>query len=410
MKIENFSTLFRELLQASRVPRISPKKNECQTFSRERCSICPAIAFSYPDEVEIKNEAFRQFWRKNSLPGVPEPLVVSPMGRGYRTHSKRRALTRNRQVLLGLTDISESGKIRPVDVIACPIEPEDHSRIYNFIQQFIVSRDGRALAEALNYVIIKGNYDAYSIILNIKFSSSPLNALMNRLSKQLTGEFKKVTAVFSVLDEPSKYYLSNKANSFRKIFGGTEIYQEAGGKPFLYSPLAFSQTNGSMIDLMIRTIFNLMHYRKSETLYDLYCGYGLFALSAADHVQKVIGVEISKEAVQSARDNARRQGVKNSKFICGAITAESLQKIFPAEPEREAVILDPPRNGTDKGVIEFLARREVKKAVHVFCEVDLIPLEMSRWQQNGYRISKIVPLDLFPATDNVETIVLLERK
>ena len=163
-----------------------------------------------------------------------------------------------------------------------------------------------------------------------------------------------------------------------------------------------------MIETMTKKISELMNYRKPEVLYDLYCGYGLLGLSAAPFVKSVIGVEVSGEAVRSARDNAKRQKVIDVRYISNKVTAEILNKIFESGPRDEVAILDPPRNGTDPGVIECLAERRIKKALHIFCEVDLIPQEISRWIKSGYKVSKIVPLDMFPATDNVETMVLLE--
>ena len=153
-----------------------------------------------------------------------------------------------------------------------------------------------------------------------------------------------------------------------------------------------------------------MCFSENEILYDLYCGYGLFGLSAAKAVNSVIGFEISASAVNSAKENAKRNKIENARFYSENLTPESLNKILPKQTKEEAVILDPPRNGTNSGVIEFLADRKIKKVLHLFCEADVIRPELKRWTQNGYSVKRVVPVDMFPATDHIETMVLLERK
>lgn len=407
----SFATIFRHAIRSSAFQRVVQKKDFCQTYHREQCTICPAIDLKYKDEISVKEKSFLEFWKKNNLSGSPEKIVFSPLGRAYRTVSKRRVFRgKGGQVLLGLTDISESGWVKPVDVKVCPIEPASHASIYNYVQQFIVSRDGRALADVLSHVIIKGSYDEYWIIFNLSDLQQPANSGLNRLSKNLSKEFKIIAGLFYTIEEQSKYYLSDKAQAnFKKLFGKDEIFQKACERSFLYSPLAFSQTNSSIIDLMIAKVSELMQFNKEELLYDLYCGYGLFGLCAAKEVKAVTGIEISVSAIRSAVQNSKRNKIDNIRFVAENVTASSLKKIFPRESKQELVILDPPRNGTNVGVIEFLAERRIQKALHLFCEVDLIPQELKRWTKNGYHIKRVVPLDMFPATENIETMVLLER-
>lgn len=407
----SFATIFRRAIRSSAFQRVVQKKDFCKTYHHERCTVCPAIDLQYKDEISVKEKSFLEFWKKNHLPGSPEKIVFSPLGRAYRTVSKRRVFRGSGgQVLLGLTDISESGWIKPVDVKACPIEPASHASIYNYVQQFIVSRDGRALADVLSHVIIKGSYDESWIIFNLSDLPQPANSGLNRLSKNMSKEFKVIAGLFYTIEEQSKYYLSDKAQAnFKKLFGKDEIFHKVGEKPFMYSPLAFSQTNGSIIEPMAAKVLELMQFTKEDLLYDLYCGYGLFGLCAAAEVKTVVGMEISNSAIRSAIQNSKRNKISNIRFFTENVTAASLKKIFPIVSKKEMVILDPPRNGTNAGVIEFLAERKIQKALHLFCEVDLIPQELKRWTQNGYHVKRVVPMDMFPATENIETMVLLER-
>ena len=406
-----YSSILRQAIRSSNFPRVTQKKDLCQTYHRERCKICPAIDLLYKDELSVKEESFREFWRINKLPGTPEKIIHSPMGRGYRTVSKRRAFRDGRgQVLLGLTDVSESGRIKPLDVKACPIEPPLHASIYNYVQQFIVSRNGNILSKVLSHVIVKGNYEEYWVVFNISDMSREIGSTLTQLSKNLTKEFNRISGLFYTVEEHTKYYLSDKAqNYFKKIYGKDDIFHKVEELSLLFSPLAFSQTNSSIVAPMITKASELMGFQKEDTLYDLYCGYGLFGLSAASQVRTVIGIEISTPSVRSAIQNAKRNKIGNVRFFTENITVDSLNRVLPHGSKRELVILDPPRNGTEEGVIEYLAERKVLKALHLFCEVDLIPQELSRWKQGSYYPKRVVPLDMFPATDAVEIMIVLER-
>jgi tRNA/tmRNA/rRNA uracil-C5-methylase (TrmA/RlmC/RlmD family) len=408
----SFSDIFRRAVQSAVFPNVKLTNQNCTTYRGEKCRICTAIDLAYKDEITIKEKAFTEFWKSNRLPGSPEKMISSPIGRGYRTVSKRRVFRDgNGQTLLGLTDISESGRIRPLDVIACAIEPAAHTQIYRHIQQFLASREGATLSSSLSHVVIKGSYDEYWIIFNMEDASREINGSVTRLSKGLTAVVKNISGLFYVVEERSKYYLSDRAHEdFRKIYGKNEVYLKIRDLSMLFSPLAFSQTNASIVETMVDKAMELLKFNPDEILYDLYSGFGLFGLSAAKRVHHVTGIESSPAAVKAAKSNAARNKISNVRFYKEKITSDSLGKLAPKRSASSVVILDPPRNGTAPGVIEFLAEQYPKKILHIFCEADLIPAELKRWTQNGYRVSHVVPLDMFPATEHIETMVLLEPK
>lgn len=408
----SFGTIFRSLIRSSNEPRHSFKKYECLTYHEHRCTICPAISLRYETEVKLKDRAFKEFWSKNGFPGKPESLTASPLGRRYRTNSKRRVFATREGPLLGFTELDRTGRVRPLDVIDCPIEPSDHSRVYNLVQQFIDDRSGRALGREMNYVIVKGTYKQLTVLLSLKHYTPSLNAGLNQLSKNLTREIQSVTSVFSFLDEHSRYYMSDKADispqGLRKIFGGSEITATVTGNKLSYSPLVFSQTNASMINWMVQKASECLQPKPNEHLYDWYCGYGVFAISLAHAYKAVHGVESSADAVESAKVNASRLKISNVRFTNARLDRDTITR-FPVSNET-VVILDPPRNGTDQGVIEWLAQGGIKKALHLFCEIDHLPKEIERWNRSGFRPVRIIPFDMFPGTDSVETMVLLEPK
>lgn len=404
-----FESFFRKelVLRKSRTDKMPVKG--CRTGSGKDCAICPGIRLSYAAELEARQAAFSEFWKVHRLPGIVHSLIPSPKPRRYRSVSKRRAFrTRHGQVLLGLTDILDSGKVEAVDVLDCPIEPAEHSAIYRHIQFFLNTQESWLLTKLLNHVIIKGNYDEYAVILNVHAIPPDLKRQVRLLSKEFKVKFRKVSAMFTVASDYSRYYLPDQAaaKSLTKVFGENELFLRIDQRAFLFSPLAFSQTNESVLAPMTAKARALLPVGEDTTLLDLYAGYGLFGLLLGGTAAAILGMESNHPAVVSAQKNARRLKMKNCRMVCSAVTAESLSRIWPKGEGNVTVILDPPRQGTDDGVIEYLAHRRVSRALHIYCDVDAIPEQSKRWRKNGYEIAEVVPVDMFPATASLEVMVL----
>ncbi len=410
----HFEECYTRAIQAAHIPQRALRDGECQTPYGKRCSLCHAVMLNYDDELRIKNDVLKKFWRRNKLPISIDSIIPSSLGRFYRTVTKRRVFPSRGKARLGLIGISQrgGGHAGAIDVVQCMIEPEAHARVYACVQKFLDTAKERRLADALNYVIIKGSYAELTVILNVKAIEPAVLKKINALSKALTAAVKEVTGIFLYHDEKrSRYYLSSgegEEHSFRRVYGKKEIYQKILGKSFLYSPLSFSQINQSMVEEMVRRVETLISPHREMHLYDLYCGYGLFALSFAGKVASATGVEITGASVEAAKSNAIRQHEQHVRFLRRDITQESMEVLLQKAPQQFSVILDPPRGGTSEGVIETIAARRPERVVHIFCDVDRIPQELSRWKKSGYYPSKAVPLDMFPGTDDIEILIGLD--
>ena len=411
--MHTFEEYFTTVVRAAAIPPRIIQPGECQSAASKRCRLCFAVDLTYEKEIALKNKALREFWRHH-VPQTPlSPLVVSPLGRAYRTVTKRKAFLRKGRAHLGLIDPSESGSERWFSVIRCAIEPEEHARIYSAIRACLEKPYSTDLGENMNYVIIKGSYTEFTVILNVGEISASIIRAANTLSKSLTYSCKNVVSLF-LYEEAShgRYYMGAKNPGvqphLKKIFGKSEIYQRIAGRGFLYSPLSFSQVNQSIVERLVAQAGELLAFNKNQTLYDLYCGYGLFSVCLADKVRRVVGVEVSPQSVEAAEANATRNSIANARFIRSDITATSLEHILKHASPDDVVLLDPPRNGTAEGVIEAIAARKPKRILHLFCNIDLLSSELQRWKSCGYKPIRAIPFDLFPGTSEVEIMVMLE--
>ncbi|MFZ4619776.1 MAG: class I SAM-dependent RNA methyltransferase [Bacteroidota bacterium] len=414
---------------ASTHPSRHLNNGECQTTNEQRCSLCFSSKIDYETELKTKQSAVNEFWNALGTGISCEPLVTSPLGRRYRTVSKRKAFIVGKRFFLGLIGVDDdSARSYPMDIVDCAIEPASHAHIYSVIQDMLQRKEQSNLVKEFNYVIVKGDDREAIVILNMNHFSSANRREVNALSKSLTFKAKNVAGVYVFVDEErSKYYLSgtprkgaqSNPKPLTKIYGNDSLFHKLGNNKYLYSPLSFSQTNHSILESFVGTAKEMLGVKKQDILYDLYCGYGLFSIAMAAEVRSVTGIELSRSSINDAVDNARRNKMNNVRFQAADISVDTLPRFFGEKLHTQLrdsagkglkFLIDPPRNGTSEDVIEYLAEQAPEKIVHIFCNADIIDKELRRWKQSGYRPVKAVPFDMFPGTNEIEMMVLLEHE
>jgi tRNA/tmRNA/rRNA uracil-C5-methylase (TrmA/RlmC/RlmD family) len=407
-----FKDIFKEHLRAAGPPPAPTPEGACRTYSSRPCPLCHASAVEYPAEAKARDGALREFWKALALEAPLADLVRSPLGREYRTVTKRKSFPVKGEPRLGLIDPGDTGEHRPLDVMACRIEPASHAAVYARLRDLILSPHARLLAPSLRYVIVKGNYRELVVILSVTRIEGGIVSAANAVSKALTAACPAVRGVMLYEDRSDgRYYLGTRTpaarGTVRKLFGETAVYQKFGGKGFLFPPLAFSQVNASLVDGLIEEAGTMLGLTPDSELYDLYCGYGLFTLTVGASARRATGVERTPESIEAAQRNAARLGIAGAKFLRSDITGESLPRILSRVRPADAVLLDPPRGGTAPGVIECVAARRPGRVLHFFCNLDIMEAEIGRWRSAGYVPLRGVPFDMFPGTDDTEIALLL---
>jgi tRNA/tmRNA/rRNA uracil-C5-methylase (TrmA/RlmC/RlmD family) len=411
--MEAFSSIFARYLARGHPGQPSLPRDSCISASRRLCFLCHASTIDYDWEKEARNAALAEFWSRASIGAPLARLVDSAPGREYRTISKRKAFQIRDGARLGLIEPVGQRRQGPMDVLRCYIEPEEHAHVYRCVQEALLKPITRPIASSLRYVVVKGSGPELLVILNVTDFNGPLVRAANTLSKTITRSSRSVKGVWLYRDSTrGSYYLgtSNPSarNIARKLFGKGELHQTLGGKRFLCPVFSFSQVNVSLVDRMISSAKELLQPEGAAAFFDLYCGYGVFTLTVGESARESVGVERSPESIQAAVANAARQGATRVRFLRSEITGTSLRVVASRMREGDRVLLDPPRGGTAPGVIERLALAQPGKVVHLFCSVDGMPDELSRWRKAGYRVVKGIPFDMFPGTDETEVMVLLQ--
>ena len=193
------------------------------------------------------------------------------------------------------------------------------------------------------------------------------------------------------------------------VWGSDYIEDVLCGVNIRISPLSFYQVNHDCAEALYGKAGEYVGAEGNETVLDLYCGAGTIGLSMANKVKKVIGVEIIPEAVEDAKENAKRNNIENCEFYCGdAKDAVKILKDKGIEPD--AVILDPPRKGCDKTVLEYVAEMNPKRIVYVSCDVSTQARDCAILRALGYETKEVTPVDMFPRTAHTESVALIVKE
>ena len=179
-------------------------------------------------------------------------------------------------------------------------------------------------------------------------------------------------------------------------------------RTFWVSRRGFFQANVHLVQRLVDAVLAECALTGTETVVDGFCGAGLFALFAAARCKKVIGVEIDQEAVRCAAFNARAFGCTNAEFHAGQ-TSDLLEQLKRQQTAVDLVILDPPRAGCDPEVLSGVIDLAPKRIVYVSCDPATQARDLRRFMDNGYRLDKVQPIDMFPQTKHIEVIATLRR-
>lgn len=189
------------------------------------------------------------------------------------------------------------------------------------------------------------------------------------------------------------------------IKGKEMIEEEILNKKFLISKNSFFQVNKEGATILYSILIDEVKNQNAKCILDLYCGTGTIGILLSPYAKKVIGIEVVKEAVENAIQNAKRNKISNIEFLKGKVESFDLTTYGPID----LVIVDPPRSGLDAKTIEELKNMTLKKFIYVSCNVSTLARDLGHLKER-YEVKKIIPIDMFPNTHHVECVCVLNRR
>ena len=228
-----------------------------------------------------------------------------------------------------------------------------------------------------------------------------VEALLDRL-KKIPGF---TTLVLSVNTKKGNAVLGDE---FLTLYGPGYIEDTLCGLTFRLSPRSFYQVNHHQTQRLYAAAIAQAEITKDDLVLDLYCGVGTITLAMASAAGKVMGVEVIPQAVEDAKDNAKRNGIENAEFFCGDAGQAALD--LEAKGIRpDVIVVDPPRKALNADTIEALHRMAPRRIVYISCDPATLGRDVALLKERGYSVKNAMAADLFPRCAHVESIVCMAR-
>ena len=239
-------------------------------------------------------------------------------------------------------------------------------------------------------------------------TGTPVFPSKNNFVKAITKEFPEIK---TVIQNINPYRTNLVLGDVQKILYGKGYIEDIlCGCKFRISPKSFYQINPIQTEVLYGKAIEFAKLKGNETVLDTYCGIGTIGIIAAKNgAGSVIGVELNKDAVKDAVQNARANDLKNIRFYQGD-AGEFMEFASEEDEKPDVVFMDPPRAGSDKKFLSSLIKMSPKTVVYISCNPETMARDLYYLTQNStYKVKKIQPVDMFPHTSHVETVVLLSR-
>ena len=317
------------------------------------------------------------------------------------------ALDRHSNIISGVYQ-SSSHKIVPVTV--CMTEDEKADEIIGTIRRLLKNFKLRPYNEDtgrgfLRHVLVKRGFKSGQIMVVLVTGTRDFPKKKDFVATLLKIHPEITTVVQNVNNQKTSMVLGNRSEV---LFGDGYITEQLGDFSFRISPKAFYQINPIQTEVLYNTTLEFAGLTGNETVIDAYCGTGTIGIFASPKAKKVLGVELNPDAVKDARVNAKLNSAENTEFY-NADAGEFLADTAASNEKYDVVIMDPPRSGSTVKFLKSVVKLAPKTVVYVSCNPETLARDLMFLVRNGYKVKKIQPVDMFPHTNHVETVVLLSK-
>jgi 23S rRNA (uracil1939-C5)-methyltransferase len=291
----------------------------------------------------------------------------------------------------------------------CYLQDDLSNKIRNFVRDYSIKNDlsffeHREQVGFLRSLIIRNTTKGeWMVIVMFKDDDEQKR---NQLLEAIAKEFPDITSLL--------YIINTKRNDtffdldFHVFKGQDFITEEMEGLQFRIGPKSFYQTNPSQAYELYKITREFAEFKGTETVYDLYTGTGTIANFIASQVKKVIGVESVEEAVKHAKFNSDLNGITNTSFYAGDMKDILTDDFFKIHGFPDVIITDPPRAGMHADVVKAISNSGAQRIVYVSCNAATQARDIAMMRDH-YRFIKAMPVDMFPHTQHVENVAMLEK-
>lgn len=378
----------------------SPERAEpvCPAFGA--CGGCAARHMNYAYSLELKRQKVEAALRRIGGAEVP---VLPTIGADAQERCRNKAeYACELQDGVPVAGLRMNRSRRVIEVEDCLLQSELSVRILRGVRSRMAQIPG---AKQFRFLVTRTNR-AGQATLTIA-AEAPVTTAARQIGEALQKESPElISVVFCRLNRRPAHALDGECTL---LLGERVIRDELLGLTFELSPQSFFQVNPQQAEKLYLKAFEAIDLSPSMRILDVYCGAGTITLNAAARCAFATGVEIVAPAIENAKRNAKLNGLsEKSRFICGD-AAKVIPRMIADGQRFDAAILDPPRKGADASVLHALADAGIEKIAYVSCDPATLARDVKLLSARGYRAEWAQPVDMFPWTEHVETVVLLSR-
>ena len=387
----------------------SPDRVDVKDKKYIQTGIAPLGHLKYEAQLKFKQHQIQELLAKAHLDEI-EVLPTMGMDRPY--HYRNKAQVPVKMVRGQL----ETGFYKRGSHNLVPIEdfyiqdPEIDKAIVvvrDLLRQYhITPYDEQTGKGVIRTVMVRRGYYSHEMMVALVTNTKRLPMEKQIVDGIVAGVPEVKSIVQNINDKRTNRLLGDKNKT---LWGADEIHDQLLGIDFAISPLSFYQINPRQTERLYQTAIYNAGLDGNQTVIDAYCGIGTISLAVAKHAKQVYGVEIVPAAIEDAKHNAKRNGIKNAEFVVGK-AEEQFAKWQAEGLKPDVVIVDPPRKGLAESLIEATGKMGPKKVIYVSCNPATLVRDIKRFADQGYHVTKpIQPVDQFPQTTHVESVTVLER-
>jgi len=395
-----------EVLRAS-PHRVAPA---CRYFGPEAeagriCGGCSWQHIAYPEQLRLKTDLVTQLVRR-SVPAAAAArpmLAATPLDAPWHFRNKVHFVVERRRTGEILTGHYARSSRHVVAVRECPVHDERGNAVAFALRDACEWADTREVKS----IAVRAGQSRSETMATLVVASESDKRVRQASRRALTGPAAPTSLHVNVHPRGDAFIFGGDT---RHIAGPERLREDIAGASFLISPTSFFQTNVRAAELLVQQVLSAIPI--GTTVLDLYAGAGLFALPLALRGNTVVAIEENKAAVADGEASLRLSRVPKARcqFIAKPVEVALGRDGRLTAREFDAVVLDPPREGCDGSVIDrVLGQRGPARAVYVSCDPESLARDLARITKCGYAIASMQPVDMFPHTPHIETVVVLDR-
>lgn len=392
-----------------RIIKESPKRIKPQCSYYYDCGGCQLMHLDYAANLLYKKNRVINELRRASV-NMEDVKVHETMGMEepfrYRNKTAFSVAEKNKEIIIGPY---EQGTYNTVNISGCLLQTTEADRAVELFKNLMIKHNIKAYDKrtgngSVKNVVVRSSRK--NELMFIVVTSSENFPAKEKLVQELTSAIKEIKTVVQNINPKNTNLVMGHKNI--TLYGEGTITDTIGNLTFTISPETFFQINPQQTEKLYEKAIQYADLKKDQVCFDIYCGIGTISLMAARNAKKVYGVEIVEQSIINAKENAAANNINNAEFFAGKAEVV-LPKLYKKNIKADVVIVDPPRKGCEKEVIDTIISMRSNRVVYVSCNPSTLARDIKLLEEGGYRLLEVQPVDQFPWTHHVECVVLMSR-